>query len=383
MSPEPDPAGGRTALSRLRIFLLFAALVALATAFAACGSSDSSSSENPQSVIKDATLKGIESGNIDLTASVNVQGDEGGKVDVSLTGPFQSRGKNQLPLLGLTAKANGSINGKDVNFEGGLTLLSDKAYVSYEGTEYEVDPTTFAVIKSTIEKAQSKNGGQANSSEATACQEAAAGLQVEDFVDNLTNEGASDVGNTGTTQVSGDLNVPGAIDALIELVENPACAAQLGAAGPLPSTAELDQAKGQVQSALKKAHVDVYVGDDNIVRRIAAELSIEPPAGASKEGPQKVDVSFDLSLEGVNEEQSITAPSGAKPLNELFAKLGVNPLELLNAAEGGGLGGLLNGIGGETGGSSGAGGASQQSYTECLKGVKTAADIQKCAALAG
>jgi hypothetical protein len=377
-------------LSRLRIFLLFAALTALATAFAACGSSSDNSSENPQSVIKDATLKGIESGNIDLSLSVNVEGKEGGKVDVSLDGPFQSRGAGQLPLFDLNAKANGSINGKDVNFDGGVALLADKAFVSYEGTDYEVDPTTFSFVKAAIEKAQNQSGAKGSSSDVTACQEAATGLKVEDFVDNLTNEGTTDVGDTSTTHVSGDLNAPGAIDALIELVENPACAAQLGAAGPLPSTAELDQAKGQVQSALKTAHVDVYVGDDNIVRRVSAELSIEPPASVSEGGPKKVDISFDLSLEGVNEEQSITAPSGAKPLNDLFLRLGINPIELLGAAEGGGLGELLGGVtggstGGGSGGSSTGGGASsgsaQQAYLKCLQGASTPVDLQECATL--
>ena len=366
-------------MSRLRIFILFAALVALATALAACGSSNSSN-EDPQSVLKDATLQGIESGNVDLSLRVNVVGHEGGTVDVSLTGPFQSRGKNQLPLFDLNAKANGSVAGKDVNFEGGLTLLSEKAYVEYEGTEYEVDPTTFGVVKSAIEKAQSKNGGQGGVAEATACQEAAAELEISDFVNNLTNEGTSDVGDTSTTQVSGDLNAPGAIDAIIELLENPACAAQLAAAGPLPSTAELDKDKGQIQNALKKAHVDVYVGDDNIIRRVAAEFTIEPPASLSEGGPAKVEVSFDLSLEGVNEEQSITAPSGAKPLSELFTKIGVNPIELLGAAEGGGLEGLLEGFGGgESSGSSSGG--SRQAYLECLQEARSAADVGKCASL--
>jgi hypothetical protein len=375
-------------LSRLRIFLLFAALAVLATAFAACGSSSDSSSESPQSVIKGATLKGIESGNINLTLSVNVAGNEGGKVDVSLNGPFQSRGEGQLPLFDLNAKVNGSVNGKDINFDGGLTLLSEKAYVSYEGTEYEVDPTTFGFVKAAVEKAQNQSGAQGNQTTAPGCQEAATELKVEDFVDNLTNEGSSDVGNTSTTQVSGDLNVPGAIDALSELIENPACASQLSAAGPLPSVAELDQAKGQVQSALKKAHVSVYVGDDNIVRRISGEFTIEPPANVSEGGPQKVDIEFDLSLEGVNEEQSITAPSGAKPLNDLFLKLGVNPIELLQATEGGGLGSLLGGVGGETGGGSSgpveggsSAGGSQQAYLKCLKGASTPVDLQNCASL--
>jgi hypothetical protein len=399
-------------LSRIRVSIVFVALLALATALAACGSSSSSNSENPQKVVDEATLKGIKSGNLNLSLGVKVDGNEGGNLNVSLSGPFQSEGKGQPPQLDMSGKVNGSINGKDVNFEGGLTLLSEKAYVDYKGTQYEVEPTTFSYIKSTIEQQQQKNGAQSNSSGSTACQEAASDLKVGSFIDNLKNEGSTDVGGTSTTHVSGDLNVAGAIGALIKLSENPACSSVLGAAGQIPPAAELNKAKGQVESALKTAHVDIYVGSDHIVRKISGELEIEPPSQSSS-GPKKVNLTFDLSLSGVNEPQTISAPSGAKPLNELFQKLGVNPIELLGAASGqgglsglskglsgggsSGLGSILNGLsgaarGGSSGsGSSGAGsspsggsagvGGSQQAYLKCLQGASTPVDIQKCAAL--
>ncbi len=372
-------------MSRLRIFVLFAAMLTLATALAACGSSGSSNSnENPQTVVNDATLKGIKSGNLELALGIKADGNEGGDVNVSLSGPFQSEGKNQLPQLDLSVKASGTLNGKDINFDGGLTLLSDKAFVNYKGTDYEVEPTTFSFVKSAIERSQQRSGIQSQSAGATACQEAASNLKVGDFVENLTNEGSSDVGGTSTTRVSGDLNVPGAIDALVKLTENPACSAQLNAAGPLPIS-KLDQAKSKIESSLKKAHVDVYVGEDHIVRKIAADLSIEPP-NASGSGPKKVDLEFELTINGVNEEQTISAPSGAKPLNDLFQQLGVNPIELLGAASGqgglsgsGGLGGLLNGLSGAAGGGSSSG--NPQAYLHCLEGAQTPVDLQKCAGL--
>ena len=56
---------------------------------------------------------------------------------------------------------------------------------------------------------------------------------------------------------------------------------------------------------------------------------------------------IDLTLNGVNEEQEIATPDDAKPLNDLFMKLGINPIELLQGAQSGaGLGGLLEGLGG-------------------------------------
>jgi hypothetical protein len=374
-------------LSRFRIFVLLAALAALAIAFAACGGSSDKSSEDPQKVIDSASLEGVKSGDIDLSLGIKSEGEEGGNVDVKLSGPFQSGSKGDLPQLALTASAKGSAKGENIDFEGGLTLLGDRAFVKYEGTEYEVDPTTFGFIKSGFERAQQQGGSEANPADVTACQEAATGLKVGDFVDNLTNDGSADVDGTGTTKISGDLNVGGAIDAIIKLTENPACSSQLEAAGPLP-IGELEEARGELTSAVKKAHVEVYVGDDDIIRKLEAELTIEPKGS----GNEKVEVDFELSLSGVNEEQDISAPSDAKPLEGLFQKLNVNPIELLEAGSSGeGLGGLLEGVtgggsssGGESSsGSSGSssGGGNQQAYLECLKGAKTPPDLQKCASM--
>jgi hypothetical protein len=382
-------------LSRFRIPALLTALIALSLVFAACGSSDSDKSgEDPQTVVDSATLEGVKSGNIELNLGIKAEGDEGGDIDVSLSGPFQSgANKGDLPELAMTAAASGSVEGEKVNFEGGLTLLSDRAYVNYEGTEYEVDPTTFGLVKSSFEQAQQQGGGEANPADVTACQEAAAGFKVGDFANELTNDGSADVDGTSTTKISGDLDVGGAIDAIIKLAEDPACKSQIEAAGPLPIS-ELEAAKGEVTSAVKKAQVAVYVGDDDIIRRLDAELTIEP-AGSSGE---KVEVDLDLTLSGVNEEQEIGAPANAKPLQGLFMKLGVNPIELLEAGSSGeGLGDLLetfsdpevgggsgggsgnSGGGGSAGGAGGSGG--QQAYLNCLKEAETPADLQGCAAL--
>ena len=379
-------------MSRFRLFALLAALAALTTAFAACGGSSDSSSEDPQQVIENATFEGVESGNLDISLAVKAEGEEGGDIDVSLSGPFQGSDSKDIPELALTASAEGTAQGEDIDFEGGLTVLSDRAFVNYEGTEYEVDPTTFGLVKSAFEEAQNQ-GSEGNAADVSACQEAAAGLEVSDFVDNLANDGSADVDGTGTTKLSGDLDTGGAIDAIIKLAEDPACSTQLEAAGPLP-IGELEEAKGELTGAIKKAHVEVYVGDDDIIRRVAAEMTIEPE-GTSGE---KVEVDLDVSLSEVNEEQEISAPSNAKPLEKLFLKLGVNPIELLEAISSGeGLGELLesltegdlpgggsssDGGGSSSGGSEGSGsGNGQQAYLECLEGAQTPADLQRCASM--
>ncbi|MBS1880832.1 MAG: hypothetical protein JST31_15080 [Actinobacteria bacterium] len=372
-------------MSRIRSLALLATVAALAVLVSACGGGGSSggSSEDPQKVIDQATLKGIESGNLNLALKVKSEGEQAGSFDVSLSGPFQAGAKGELPEADLEASVHGEAEGEKVDFEGGVTLLSDRAYIGYGGEEFEVDPTTFGFVKSGFEQAEQESAGEG--AEGKACQEAAAALEPADFVENLKNEGGVDVEGTQTTEVSGDLNVSGAIDQIVKLTKNPACSSSLEAAGPLP-LGELEKAKDELASQVKKAHASVYVGEeDNIVRKITAELTIEPEGSKGA-----VELEFELSLGGVNEKQTISAPANAKPLEELFQKVGINPLELLEGGSSGGLGGLLEGIEGGTssgGGESPAGGGGakveeSQAYLECLQEVKSAADLQKCANLA-
>lgn len=320
-------------MSRLRLphAITAVALLALSLGLVACGGGDKSG-EGPQALLEEATLQGIGSGKLDLALNLSAKGEEGGKLDVSLSGPFQGEGKNSLPQLAMTARAQGNYNGTKIDFDGGLTLLPNSAYVNYEGVDYEVDPTTFAFVESTLKQAQREAGAETGAAGVAGCQEEFGTLAVADFLENGRNEGSADVGGTGTTKVSGDLNVGGAIDALVEVAESPACRAQLAAAGPLPSSDEIEAAKDEVGSAVKTARVDVYIGDDQIVRRISAELKIEPNGGGT--GPKSIVIGLDLELTGVNEEQKISAPENAKPLSKLFLKLNVNPIELLGLLQG-------------------------------------------------
>jgi hypothetical protein len=372
-------------LSRIRTLVLLATVAALAAFLSACGGGggDTGSSENPQQVIDKATVEGVDSGNLELSLKVNAEGKEGGNFDVALSGPFQAGAKGALPEAALEASVHGEAEGEKIDFEGGLTLLSDRAYIGYQGDQYEVDPTTFGFVKSGFERAAQESSGEG--AEGKACQEAAAGLEVGDFVNNLTNEGSVEVGGTQTTKVSGDLNVSGAIDQIIKLTENPACSAQLEAAGPLP-LGELEKAKNELVSQVKKAHASVFVGEeDNIIRKVESALTVEPEGSG-----EKVEIEFELTLGEVNEPQTITAPAKAKPLEDLFQQLGINPLELLEG--GGGLGGLIEGLAGGSGGggeSSSGGGEIEipnveesKAYLECLREVESAADLQKCANLA-
>jgi hypothetical protein len=374
-------------LSRKRTAFLLAAFAALAAILSACGGGGGGSSEDPQKVIESATFEGIESGEMDISLNVKSTGDQGGDMTVELSGPFQSTGKESLPELALAIKANGEAEGESINFDGGLTVLGDRAFIAYEGKNYEVDPTTFGFIKSGFEEAQQEGSKESQTAEVTACQKAAEELPLGEFVDNLENEGSEDIDGTGTTKLSGDLNPKTAVEAIIKLSETPACSSELDATGVVPLD-ELKAEQAELTDAIKKAHITMNIGeDDHIPRKVDAEMTIEP-----KGSGEKVDVEFEITLSKVNEQQTIKAPAGAESIEKLFEQLGVNPFELLGMMEGGegGLGGLLEGV---TGGESSSELEGQieegleeaelpsKEFTECLQNAESAADVQKCATL--
>jgi hypothetical protein len=383
-------------LSRKRTLVILAAFVALAALLSACGGGGGSS-EDPQQVIENATFEGVESGDVNLTMNVKATGEHSGNVKIDLSGPFQSTGKGSLPELALELKANGDADREKVDFEGGLTVLGDRAFVGFGGKTYEVDPTTFGFIKSGFEEAEQEGQKESAGGEATACQKAATSMDLEQFVDNLENEGGEEVEGVKTTKLSGDLDPKGAVDAIVKLMETPACSSELEAAGPLP-LGELKKQENLLTESIQTAHADIYVvEDDHIVRKVTAEATVEP-----KGSGEKAEIELDFTLGQVNEPQTIKAPANAEPLEKLFGELGINPLELLGMAQGGGgmdLGSLIESLGeamnGESpahievpSGGNGSGGEIElpsagqaKEFQECLSETKSAADLQKCASL--
>lgn len=385
-------------MSRRRTLALLATFATLAAILSACGGGGGGgSNEDPQKVIENATFEGVESGEVDLSLNVNAEGSEGGEVEVHLAGPFQSTGKQSLPELALTASAKGEAEGENLDFEGGITVLNDRAFIAYGGKNYEVDPTTFGFIKSGFEEAEQEGAAESKGAEATACQKAATSLDLGEFVDNLKNEGGEEVDGVETTKLSGDLNPKGAVEAIIKLSENPACSSELQATGTLPLE-ELKDQEGVLTEAIKKAHITVNVGeDDHIPRKVVADLTIEP-----KGGDTTADVTVEFTLSKVNEKQTIKGPQGAEPIEKLFGQLGINPLELFGMMEGGsgggGLGNLLEGIEGGGEGSSSSptedleslgeelkeelpSAGESKEFTECLAEAESASDVQKCTKL--
>jgi hypothetical protein len=351
---------------------LVAALVALAVPalVAGCGG-DSGSDEDPQDVIE-ATFNNDEqvtSGVLDF--SIEASAGDQGDFSASLSGPFQGveGDPTAVPQLDLTASLSGTGAGQSVDFEGGLVVTEDNAFVEYNGQAYEVGTDTFAQLKQQMEQQadQADTGsGDAATSFREGCEQAieaqggdpsACDFDLSGWFTDLSNDGTEDVGGASTTHVSGNVDVAQMITDFIGLAESVP-----GAAGQIPQD-QLDQ----VEQAVTDASFDVYSGeDDDLLRKLDANVSIDPSAldSAVPVPIDSVDLSFSVELSDVNEDQTIEAPSGAKPIDELLQQFGgLGGLGGLGALGGGDLGDLG---GGDLGGGSGGGGPSDE-YLECVQ----------------
>jgi hypothetical protein len=370
-------------LTRIRLLFVACMLAVLATGLVACGGGgDNGSGEDPQKVL-DQTFSGdnekVTSGDLSLSVKVNTTGKDSGSFDASLSGPFENQGDNKVPKLDLQVSASGSGNGQDFNFDGGLTSTGDAAFVNYKGTDYEVDQSIFDQFKSQIESATGQQQSQQSAGEFFK----QLGIDnPKSLLTNLSNDGTDDVEGTETNHISGDVDVGKAVDSFKSLLGSASLLQQLGGSSAnLPSPDQLDQ----VKDAVKEAHFDIYSGtDDHILRRLTIAVSIEPPSGTT----DKVDLNLDFTIGGVNEPQTVEAPSNPKPLRDLLSKLGVpaSALGQLGALGGGVPGSGITGKGTPSsppsGAPSGVDTQQAQKYLQCISQAGSAADLQKCQSLA-
>jgi hypothetical protein len=385
-------------LTRIRTYFALCALALLVPVLiAGCGGDDESSDIDPQAVL-DETFNNderVSSGDLSLSLGGSAEGEQGGSFEAGLSGPFQGDPDDPaaIPQLDWTGSLTAEGAGQSFNVEGGITVTDDNAYVEYGGNAYEVGSEIFGQFKDLAEQAsaqQTETEGlsfteaftqgceqslEAQGGDTSACQ-----IDFQGWLSDLTDEGEEEIEGVDTVHVAGSLDVETMLQDLIEL----GAAVPQASATAIPSEEQVQQ----VADAVSEASFDLYSGtDDRILRGLDFNVAIDPSAipDAEEAGVESVDVNFSLRLAGVNEEQEISAPSDAQPLEGLLGQFGVDP----GALEGlGGLGalggaGALPGGGGVPGGGGGgagaAGGGNADAYLDCIAEAQTPDEINACA----
>jgi len=353
---------------RPRLLLVF--LLALtALAFAGCGGDGGSSADEDTSVdeLLDQTFSGskkVDSGKLDLTLKIDVQGGSSevqGPITLGLSGPFETQGKGKLPKFDVDA----AFEGAGQSFKAGVASTGDKAFVNFQGTEYAVSDQVFQQFKAGYEQAQKESANKDNQQSL-----ATLGIDPRRWLTDAKNAGEAKVGDTDTIKITGGVDVNKLLDDVNTALDK---ARNLGVdgSGSLPQKLT-DKQKQEAADAIKDLSVEIYTGkDDTTLRRMVVNMGVD--AADSGGGATSGTLNLDFSLLELNEDQSIEAPSGAKPFDELLGQLG-----------GLGLGGAGAGPGGsgEGGGSGGASAEDLKKYSDCVtEAGSDTAKAQKCAEL--
>lgn len=351
-------------MHRTRLLALpVAALVAIS--LAACGGDDGGedNGEDPQAVLERVfnNDEEVQSGTFELSFNVDAEGDQSGSLETSVGGPFQSR-EGDLPAFDIEGSVKADTPVQDVDFAGGLITTGQAAFVSYQDKAYQVPQEAFDAFAQRFLQLQQQNEEQTGGDTGNFLK--SLGVDPATWLTDLQNEGTEDVEGTETIHVSGDADVPKLVQDLQKLAEN---------AGPAAEQISPEQLS-ELEQVVKTASFDIYSGaDDDILRRIEANLELEAPEGTPG-ATGAVTVDFDLTLGEINEPQTIEAPDGAEPLDNLLRQFGADASVLE---------GILGGASlPEAGGAPAAPDAgAADAYLQCLQTAQGAAATQACAEL--
>lgn len=333
-----------------------------------CGGDDGATAEtDPQTLLEETftTDAAVESGVLNLSLDASAEGEEGGTVTASLTGPFDSSaGEEAVPLLDLTAALAVTGGSEEIDFEGGLTITGEGAFVTVDGTPYAIDDPTFQTFKDLYAQPAAAPVAGADEGSAVFRQ---LGIDPSTWLTDVSNEGTEEVEGEETIHISGTADVAKILE------DAQGIAAQTGGAAQVNP-----EDLSQLSEAVSAAEIDVYTGsEDKILRRLDLTLEIADTEASGVGGPVSLNLSIGIS--GVNEDQEISAPADAKPIEELIP----GGLGAIGALGGGSIPGLPDS--GATGGAGAPGGGDlggdlgSQEYLDCVAEAATPDEITACA----
>ena len=297
---------------------------------------------------------GVDSGVLDIKLDVESTGGDSGELAAELQGPFRSNGTGELPSVDFDVDASVGAGDSNLDFEGGLTMTDAGAWVGFQGTEYQLDDTTFAAVKTAYERSAAQRDNQEQGSLAQF------GVDPRNWVSGLTNEGTEDLDGAEVVHISGTADVPKLVADLDDVARQSGGASALGAA-------DLSALKRSVTGAT----VDVYAtSDDHSLRKIDVGLTLADPGG----GPGEVDVELSIGISDPGSDQDISAPEDARPLAELLGRIP-------GGAQAFGVGAAPDGASPPAAAPEASGAA--EDYYDCVAKAKGASAVEDCAGLLG
>lgn len=367
-------------MNKLRSLLALPLIAFAMLSLSACGGDDSAEDLDPAEVLEQA-FSGeheVNSGVLEVSASGEVPGDEGGSGSLTVTAPFNSTDGEEVPEAEVTIDLEGEAQGQSLDFSAGGTLTADGATVNFQETDYAVPAEFFdqlvAGLKAGMAQAEDSDGSPFSLEDL--------GIDPLSWFTNLTNEGSEEIDGTETVHVSGDADIVAIGEDLIGAVE------EAGIPGAeLPEDFDPSQL-AFLEGFFEEVSFDLYAEEDgSLLRRLEVTIRLANLSAASGgEGPDSASLEFSVTLNEPNEEQEIELPTDTRPLDELEKAIEDEFGEAFGLD---GLG-VTPDIPGLPGGDKGSGGDDgksgktelpgvDQDYLDCIANANSPEELAKCA----
>jgi hypothetical protein len=352
---------------------LAAAVLALALALAGCGGTATGPGTGAAArTLLKQTFAGehtVNSGILDFSIKIKLRGSRTFTQPVSLTlgGPFQSRGKNQLPESDFAVSLAGE------GHSGSLQILSTgtAGYVAVGGTDYQLPLATYQKLESSFASvAQSGNssGGQTTLSKL--------GIDPLQWLKSPEVVGSGTVGGASAIDVSAGIDMPNLLTGIATVLDK----ASAAGIAKLPSTTSLAEL-AELAEKVNNPTVNLWTGaSDHTLRRLTVSLAFPLPAQLTTYtgGATSATLALTLGYSDINQPQSVSAPTSAQPYADFLTKFRqvVTAVETTIATS------ALSGAGATGGtattGASGAG-AGANNYNSCMDAAgNNVAKMQQC-----
>ena len=236
---------------------------------------EQSSSATPQELLRAGlTPDALESAAFEGSVSFSSRGDRN---EIKTSGAFALGGAKEMPKFDVQLSARGSTVRLE---ESGFVTTGDRAWFTRGRTGYAVPQEAWTKI------VKARESGAAPAGEAPSVD-----VDPSTWLRNVKSEGTERMDGVQVTHVSGDVNSAKAVTDLVKA---------MGSASPLPN------AEQRLRQGLSDGHLDAWVGDDKIVRRVSLDMSGKGDAG------RRVNVAVDFQLSAVNKAQDIARPAKVK-----------------------------------------------------------------------
>lgn len=220
------------------------------------------------------TPDALESASFDGALSFKAQGQ---KNTVKTSGAFEIGGPKEMPKVDVQV----SVDVPGFDGRGGFVTTGPRAWFTRGDTGYAVPQKAWTRIV-----AGRKSG-------ATPVKDTPkVDVNPSNWLRNVKSEGTEKMDGVDVTHVSAEVNSAKAITDVVKAMDR---------TGQVPAGAE-----AQLAGVVKSGHLDAWVGDDKIMRRVSLELSGKGTGG------RNVAVSLDFELSGVNKPQNIVPPAKVK-----------------------------------------------------------------------